>query len=90
MIQAHVSVYRKRRFGLIPAWGGCTRLPTVDWAADQSRPIVILKGKLYSAQESLEARAWSNEVAPRDQLVGSLRGRSCAMEKTQAFACTKD
>ena len=37
--------------GLIPAWGGCTRLPRLigpEKAAD-----VILKGKLYSAPEAL-------------------------------------
>jgi 3-hydroxyacyl-CoA dehydrogenase/enoyl-CoA hydratase/3-hydroxybutyryl-CoA epimerase len=52
--------------GLIPAWGGCTRLPRligVDKAAD-----VILKGKLYSTQEALKL-GLVDEVAPRDQLV---------------------
>jgi 3-hydroxyacyl-CoA dehydrogenase/enoyl-CoA hydratase/3-hydroxybutyryl-CoA epimerase len=52
--------------GLIPAWGGCTRLPRligVEKAAE-----VITKGKLYSAQE-----AWKlglvDGVAPREKLV---------------------
>src|SRR5947208_3433092 len=56
--------------GLIPAWGGCTRLPRligVDKAAD-----VILKGKLYSAQEALKL-GLVDEVAPRDQLVDLAR-----------------
>jgi 3-hydroxyacyl-CoA dehydrogenase/enoyl-CoA hydratase/3-hydroxybutyryl-CoA epimerase len=38
--------------GLIPAWGGCTRLPRligVEKAAE-----VIAKGKLYSAQEAMK------------------------------------
>src|SRR5467141_1476829 len=52
--------------GLIPAWGGCTRLPRligVEKAAE-----VITKGKLYAAQE-----AWKlglvDGVAPREKLV---------------------
>ena len=56
--------------GLIPAWGGCTRLPRLigaDKAVD-----VILKGKLYSAQEALKL-GLVDEVAPRDQLVDLAR-----------------
>src|SRR5437870_3926664 len=56
--------------GLIPAWGGCTRLPRLigaDKAAD-----VILKGKLYSAREALKL-GLVDEVAPRDQLVDVAR-----------------
>jgi 3-hydroxyacyl-CoA dehydrogenase/enoyl-CoA hydratase/3-hydroxybutyryl-CoA epimerase len=56
--------------GLIPAWGGCTRLPRLigaEKAAD-----VILKGKLYSAQEALKLRL-VDEIAPRDQLVERAR-----------------
>ena len=52
--------------GLIPAWGGCTRLPRVigaEKAAD-----VILKGNLYSVQEALKL-GLIDEIAPRDQLV---------------------
>src|SRR2546427_3509088 len=52
--------------GLIPAWGGCTRLPRLigaEKAAD-----VILKGKLYSAQEALKL-GLLDEIAPRDQLI---------------------
>ena len=48
--------------GLIPAWGGCTRLPRligIEKAAD-----AILKGKLYSAQEALKL-GLVDEVAPR-------------------------
>ncbi len=56
--------------GLIPAWGGCTRLPRLvgaEKAAD-----VILKGKLYSAQEALKL-GLVDEIAPRDQLVERAR-----------------
>jgi 3-hydroxyacyl-CoA dehydrogenase/enoyl-CoA hydratase/3-hydroxybutyryl-CoA epimerase len=56
--------------GLIPAWGGCTRLPRLigaDKAAD-----LILKGKLYSAQEALKL-GLVDEVVPRDQLVDVAR-----------------
>jgi 3-hydroxyacyl-CoA dehydrogenase/enoyl-CoA hydratase/3-hydroxybutyryl-CoA epimerase len=56
--------------GLIPAWGGCTRLPRLigaDKAVD-----VILKGKLYSAQEALRL-GLVDEVAPRNQLVDLAR-----------------
>ena len=56
--------------GLIPAWGGCTRLPRLigtEKAAD-----VILKGKLYSAQEALKL-GLVDEVASRDQLLDRAR-----------------
>jgi 3-hydroxyacyl-CoA dehydrogenase/enoyl-CoA hydratase/3-hydroxybutyryl-CoA epimerase len=52
--------------GLLPAWGGCTRLPHLigtEKAAD-----VILKGKLYSAQEALKL-GLIDEIATRDQLL---------------------
>src|SRR4029077_8642102 len=58
--------------GLLPAWGGCTRLPRLigaEKAAD-----VILKGKLYSAQEALKL-GLVDEIAPRDQLVERARKR---------------
>src|SRR2546421_12232164 len=37
--------------GLIPAWGGCTRLPRRIGAEKAAE--VILKGKVYSSQEAL-------------------------------------
>src|SRR6266700_303551 len=52
--------------GLIPAWGGCTRLPRLigaEKAAD-----VILKGKLYSAQEAKQL-GLIDEIVSRDQLL---------------------
>jgi 3-hydroxyacyl-CoA dehydrogenase / enoyl-CoA hydratase / 3-hydroxybutyryl-CoA epimerase len=51
--------------GLIPAWGGCTRLPRLIGA--QKAAEVILNGKLYSAQEALKL-GLVDEIAPRDQL----------------------
>jgi 3-hydroxyacyl-CoA dehydrogenase / enoyl-CoA hydratase / 3-hydroxybutyryl-CoA epimerase len=56
--------------GLVPAWGGCTRLPRLigaEKAAD-----VILKGRLYSAQEASKI-GLVDEVAPRDQLAERAR-----------------
>ena len=56
--------------GLIPAWGGCTRLPRLIGA--NKAAAVILKGKLYSAQEALKL-GLVDEVAPRDQLLDLAR-----------------
>src|SRR5881392_1717073 len=50
--------------GLIPAWGGCTRLPRligVEKAVD-----VILTGKLYGAAEALKL-GLIDEVVPREK-----------------------
>src|SRR5207237_9138211 len=52
--------------GLIPAWGGCTRLPRLIGAEKATQ--VILKGKLYSAQEALKL-GLIDGVAPRDKLL---------------------
>src|SRR5215510_1672997 len=56
--------------GLIPAWGGCTRLPRLIGAEKAGE--VISKGKLYSAQESLKL-GLVDGVAPRDQLFDRAR-----------------
>jgi 3-hydroxyacyl-CoA dehydrogenase/enoyl-CoA hydratase/3-hydroxybutyryl-CoA epimerase len=56
--------------GLIPAWGGCTRLPRLIGAEKAAE--VILKGKLYSAQEALKL-GLIDEVAPHDRLVDLAR-----------------
>ena len=56
--------------GLVPAWGGCTRLPRLigaERAAD-----IILKGKLHSAQEALKL-GLVDQIAPRDQLLAVAR-----------------
>src|ERR1700756_451490 len=56
--------------GLIPSWGGCTRLPRVIGAEKAAE--VILKGKLYSAQEALKL-GLVDEIAPRDQVIERAR-----------------
>ncbi len=56
--------------GLIPAWGGCTRLPRLIGVEKATE--VILKGKLYSAQEALKL-GLVDEIAPRDQLIDRAR-----------------
>ncbi len=56
--------------GLVPAWGGATRLPRligVDAAAE-----VITKGKLHSADEALKL-GLIDEVVPREQLLEAAR-----------------
>jgi 3-hydroxyacyl-CoA dehydrogenase/enoyl-CoA hydratase/3-hydroxybutyryl-CoA epimerase len=52
--------------GLIPAWGGATRLPRLIGAEKAAE--VILKGKLYSAQEALKL-GLVDEIVPPDQLL---------------------
>jgi 3-hydroxyacyl-CoA dehydrogenase / enoyl-CoA hydratase / 3-hydroxybutyryl-CoA epimerase len=56
--------------GLLPAWGGCTRLPRLIGAEKSAG--VILKGKLYSAQEAFEL-GLVDEIAARDQLLDRAR-----------------
>ena len=56
--------------GLLPAWGGCTRLPRLIGAERAAE--VILKGKLYSAQEALNI-GLVDEIAPPDQLFDRAR-----------------
>src|SRR6266403_3107567 len=56
--------------GLIPAWGGCTRLPRLIGAEKASE--VILKGKLYSAVDALDL-GLVDEVVPREQLLDAAR-----------------
>jgi 3-hydroxyacyl-CoA dehydrogenase / enoyl-CoA hydratase / 3-hydroxybutyryl-CoA epimerase len=56
--------------GLIPAWGGCTRLPRLIGAEKAAE--VILKGKLYSAQDALKF-GLVDEIVPPDQLVDRAR-----------------
>jgi 3-hydroxyacyl-CoA dehydrogenase/enoyl-CoA hydratase/3-hydroxybutyryl-CoA epimerase len=56
--------------GLIPAWGGCTRLPRL---IDGEKAVdVITKGKLYSAQDALKL-GLVDEIAPRDRLLDVAR-----------------
>lgn len=56
--------------GLVPAWGGATRLPRLlgpDVAAE-----VILKGKLYGAKEALEL-GLVDEVVSKEELLEAAR-----------------
>src|SRR5207237_3433840 len=56
--------------GLIPAWGGCTRLPRL--IGPERAAEVISKGKLYPAQEALKI-GLIDEITLRDQLVDLAR-----------------
>jgi 3-hydroxyacyl-CoA dehydrogenase/enoyl-CoA hydratase/3-hydroxybutyryl-CoA epimerase len=56
--------------GLIPAWGGSTRLPRL--VGEENAAEVILKGKLYSAAEALKL-GLVDEVVPREQLLVAAR-----------------
>jgi len=56
--------------GLLPAWGGCTRLPRL--IGTEKAAEVILKGKLYSAQEALKL-GLVDEIASREQLLDRAR-----------------
>src|SRR5436853_444205 len=56
--------------GLIPAWGGSTRLPRL--IGEENASEVILKGKLYSASEALKL-GLVDEVLPREQLLDAAR-----------------
>jgi 3-hydroxyacyl-CoA dehydrogenase / enoyl-CoA hydratase / 3-hydroxybutyryl-CoA epimerase len=56
--------------GLLPAWGGSTRLPRLIGAAKAAE--VILKGKLYSAQEALKL-GLIDDIAPQNQLLDRAR-----------------
>jgi 3-hydroxyacyl-CoA dehydrogenase/enoyl-CoA hydratase/3-hydroxybutyryl-CoA epimerase len=65
--------------GLIPAWGGCTRLPRM--IGTEKATDVVLKGKLYAAQEALKL-ALVDQVAPRDQLLDRARQKLRAGKRT--------
>ncbi len=54
--------------GLVPAWGGATRLPKL--IGTEAAAEVILKGKLYPAQEALKLGLVDQVVAP-DQLLAA-------------------
>ena len=56
--------------GLIPAWGGCTRLPRLIGAERAAE--VILKGKLYSTREAKQL-GLVDEVVSRDQLLDTAK-----------------
>ena len=67
--------------GLVPAWGGATRLPRLigaDAAAE-----VILKGKLYGATEALKL-GLVDEVVAKEQLLEAARKKLGAGEREAA------
>jgi 3-hydroxyacyl-CoA dehydrogenase/enoyl-CoA hydratase/3-hydroxybutyryl-CoA epimerase len=56
--------------GLVPAWGGATRLPRLIGAAAAAE--VILKGKLYGAAEALKL-GLVDEVVTKEQILEAAR-----------------
>src|SRR5213083_364414 len=56
--------------GLIPAWGGCTRLPRLIGAEKAAE--VILKGKLYGAEDALKL-GLVDEATAKDHLLEAAR-----------------
>src|SRR5436309_3060319 len=56
--------------GLIPAWGGCTRLPRL--IGTEKAAEVISKGKLYSAQDAKQL-GLIDEIVSRPQLLDAAR-----------------
>src|SRR5881398_3718969 len=56
--------------GLIPAWGGCTRLPRLIGAERAAE--VIVKGKLYSAPEAKQL-GLVDEIVSREKLLEAAR-----------------
>src|SRR5438046_5346817 len=56
--------------GLIPAWGGCTRLPRLIGAEKAAE--VILKGKLYCAPEARQL-GLGDEIVSREKLLVAAR-----------------
>lgn len=56
--------------GLVPAWGGATRLPRLIGLEQASE--VITKGKLYAPKEALEL-GLVDAVVPQDQLLDAAR-----------------
>jgi len=73
--------------GLLPAWGGCTRLPRLIGAEKAAE--VILKGKLYSAQEALDI-GLVDEIAPPDQLLDRAREKLLAGKRKLVGSSRRD
>src|SRR5213082_3604369 len=67
--------------GLIPAWGGSTRLPRL--IGEDNAAEVILKGKLYSASEALKL-ALVDEVASRENLLEAARKKLSAGKRPES------
>src|SRR4029079_6436497 len=73
--------------GLLPAWGGCTRLPRL--IGGEKAAEVILKGKLYSAQEALNI-GLVDEIAPADQLLDRAREKLRAGKRKMVGSLRRD
>jgi 3-hydroxyacyl-CoA dehydrogenase / enoyl-CoA hydratase / 3-hydroxybutyryl-CoA epimerase len=69
--------------GLIPAWGGATRLPRLTGAERASE--VILKGKLYSAAEAKEL-GLVDEIVSREQLLDAAFAKLRAGKRSSPFS----
>ncbi|HEY6071203.1 MAG TPA: 3-hydroxyacyl-CoA dehydrogenase NAD-binding domain-containing protein, partial [Chthoniobacterales bacterium] len=67
--------------GLIPAWGGSTRLPRL--IGEDNAAEVILKGKLYSASDALKL-GLVDEVASREQLLEAARKKLSEGKRTES------
>src|ERR1700736_5697174 len=67
--------------GLIPAWGGSTRLPRL--IGEERASEVILNGKLYSAAEALRV-GLVDEVAPKEKLLDAARCKLGEGKRTAA------
>jgi len=66
--------------GLVPAWGGATRLPRLIGANAAAE--VILKGKLYGAAEALKL-GLVDEVVPKDQILEAARRKLAAGKRRE-------
>ncbi len=73
--------------GLIPAWGGCTRLPRLIGPSDAAG--VILKGKLYSALDAFKL-GLVDDVAPQDQLLDRARKKLRAGRRKMVGSSRRD
>ena len=69
--------------GLIPAWGGSTRLPRL--IGEENAAEVILKGKLYSAAEALKL-GLVDEIVSREKLLEAAKLRLSAGKRNSAKA----
>lgn len=65
--------------GLVPAWGGSTRLPRLIGAEKAAE--VILKGKLYSAPEALRI-GLVDEVVSQEKLLEAARKKLASQKRT--------
>src|SRR6266478_6072462 len=68
--QAQRGFWQTNPRGRIPAWGGCTRLPRLIGAEKAAE--VIVKGKLYSAQEAKQL-GLVDEIVSREKLLEAAR-----------------